>query len=329
MTSLENPLILQQSKSQEAKLKETLARAIKSPMYKRLWSREHFKPKTLEVIGDLNKVPYLDRKVLFDATKTKPNNTCVGPIGHWFLGYDRFDIHEWYPYSNNDFWGIASALSRLSNNVGLRAGDIVLAVVDTPPRISSFIPFLWNYAEESRKFGLEFINGSMEWYDSLGMSWITFIQKRRPTAIISSRKNAIELAEKLEAMGTSVKTILPDLRKAVFFGEGNSEKLVQNYSIESYEVYSPIEHMAFWSECKSHSGIHVWLDNCIPEILPEGEKNAELLSKSATGKEGELVITNFFEALPLIRYKTGRKIRVEATSQCACGSSSPRIRFIP
>jgi phenylacetate-coenzyme A ligase PaaK-like adenylate-forming protein len=328
MTVLENPPKAQQFKSQEAKLKETLALAINSPMYKNLWSKGHFNPKTFKGTGDLNKVPYLDRKVLFNATKTKPNSTCVGPIGHWFLGYDRFDIHEWYPYSNDDFWGISSALSRLSNNIGLRAGDIVLAVVDTPPRISSFIPFLWNYAEESRKCGLEFINGSMEWYDSLGMSWITFIQKRRPTAIIASRKNAFELTEKLEAMGTSVKTALPDLRLAIFFGEGNSEKLTRHFSIESYEVYSPIENMEFWSECKSHSGIHVWLDNCIPEILPEGEKTAELLSKSAIGKEGELFITNFFEALPLVRYKTGRKIRVEATSQCACGSSSPRIKFI-
>jgi phenylacetate-coenzyme A ligase PaaK-like adenylate-forming protein len=86
--------------------------------------------------------------------------------------------------------------------------------------------------------------------------------------------------------------------------------------------------MAFWSECKSHSGIHVWRDNCIPEILPEGEKNAEMLSNSAVGKEGELVITNFFEALPLIRNKTGRKTRVEATAKCVCGSSDPRIRFI-
>jgi phenylacetate-coenzyme A ligase PaaK-like adenylate-forming protein len=264
---------------------------------------------------------------LFETTKTKPNRTCVAPVGQWFLGYDRFDVHEWFPYSNQDFLGLASALWRLSQTVGLRRGDVVLAVVDTPPHISSFLPYLWSYAEESRGCGLEFISGSLEWYDALAMSWITFMQKRRPTVILSSKRNAVALAEKLQVMETSVNVALPELRAGVFFGDGEGNLLEPHFSVESFEVCSPIEHMGFWSECRCHSGIHTWLDSCIPEILLDGKKEAELLRKSAVGAEGELVITNFAAALPLVRYRTGKRIRVESVGQCGCGANHPKIKF--
>ncbi len=158
------------------------------------------------------------------------------------------------------------------------------------------------------------------------MSWITFIQKRQPAAIIATKRNAAALAEKLKFMGTSVKEALPKLRKCIFFGE-ETAKLAAYSGVETFEVYSPIEHMAFWSECKNHNGVHVWLDTCIPEILPDGETDAQLLSKTAVGTGGELVITNFSLALPLVRYKTGRLIRVESVGQCDCGANHPKIVF--
>ncbi len=318
----------QDAEAQETRLKETLTKAAQSPLYKKLWSQAHFKPEDFKGTGDLNKVPYLTRKSLFEATRTKISATAVGAIGHWFLGHDRFDSHEWYPYSNEDFLGIAPALSRLSHNIGLHSGDVVLVVVDTPPRSSSFIPFLWTYSEQSRHCGLEFINGSMEWYDSLGMSWITFIQKRRPTAILASKKNAIALAEKLQTMGTTVKDVLPNLRVGIFFGEATTGQLQPYSAAEIFEVYSPIEHMAFWSECKNHNGIHAWLDSAVPEVLADGAKEAQLLNKCAVGTEGELVITNFLSSLPLVRFRTGKRIRVEGVGQCSCGANHPRISFL-
>jgi phenylacetate-coenzyme A ligase PaaK-like adenylate-forming protein len=129
-------------------------------------------------------------------------------------------------------------------------------------------------------------------------------------------------------MGTTVKDALPELRVGVFFGEGTIDQLKPYSAAETFEVYSPIEHMAFWSECKNHNGIHVWLDNAIPEVLPDGAKEAQLLSKSAAGTEGELVITNFLSSLPLVRYRTGKHIHVEAVDQCSCGANHPRIRFL-
>jgi hypothetical protein len=166
--------------AQELKIKETIARAYQSCLYKKLLKAAHVNLNQFKGINDLNQLPYLTRKTLFETTRTRPKDICVAPISQWFLGHDRFGTHEWYPYSGEDFMAIAPMLSRLSHTVGLHAGDIVLTVVDTPPHIASFIPYLWSYADASRNSNFEFINGSLEWYDALGMSWINFIQKRRP-----------------------------------------------------------------------------------------------------------------------------------------------------
>ena len=320
----------QDAKAQELKLKETLTRAGSSPLYRKLWKTSHFTPDTLQSLNDLNQLPYLTRKTLFETTRAKPNKICIAPVSQWFLGYDQPNTHEWYPYSGEDFRAIAPMLARMSRTAGLRKGDIVLAIVDTPPRISSFIPYLWSQADASRACGLEFIIGSMEWYDTLGMSWINFIQKRHPTAIFSSRKNALVLAEKLGTMNSSVREVLSEARIGIFYGEHTADitQHVEPYSaLETFEVYSPTEHMAFWPECRSHSGVHVWLDTCIPEIIPIGHEEAQLLRKAASGTKGELVITNFSEALPLIRYKTGEIVSVESIDGCSCGCDHPRIKF--
>lgn len=315
--------------TQQVDLREMLCRASESLLYRNLWKTTDFDPEEFMEIGDLSKIPFLTRECLFESTRSKVNEVAIAPIGHWFLGHDNDEVHEWFPYSNEDFLSIAPALTRLSDTTGLREGDVVLAVVDTPPHISSFIPYLWSYSKESRACGLEFINGSLEWYDSLGMSWLNFIQKRPPTAILASKKNAAALADKLESMDTSVKEVLPELRVGIFLGDGTKNQLKPYAEAEIFEVYSPIEHMAFWSECKSHNGIHAWQDTAIIEVLPDDEKEAQLICNIEEGTKGELIITNFNCALPLVRYRTGKRIRVEDVGKCSCGAEHPRISFFP
>ncbi len=127
----------------------------------------------------------------------------------------------------------------------------------------------------------------------------------------------------------SVKAALSQLRVGIFFGEYTINQLEPYSSLETFEVYSPVEHMALWSECRSHSGVHVWLDTCMPEILLDGKNEAQLLCKTVPSTRGELVITNLSRALPLVRYKTGKHIRVESLGQCTCGVNHPRIKFCP
>lgn len=313
----------------ETKLQDTLRGAYASPLYRNLWKAASFTPGMFQSLNDYNKIPFLNREELFEATRTKQSKICIGRINNWFLGYDDVNKNEWFPYSQADLIGIAPMLARMSQTVGLQEGDIVLAVVDTPPTISSLIPYLWSYWDSSRHCKIEFIMGSMDWYDTLSMSWINFIQKRRPVAIFTSTKNAKALAEKIQAMNNKVREVLSDTRVGIFYGNSSEQEMTQVlglYSnLESFRIYSPSEHMFFCSECSSHSGIHLWLDKFVAELIPNGRQEAQPIGEVTPGTKGELVITNFHECLPLIRYKTGSSVRIEGIDKCACGSTHPRV----
>ena len=90
-------------------------------------------------------------------------------------------------------------------------------------------------------------------------------------------------------------------------------------------------------ECKMHKGMHLWLDICLPEIIPEEELERERndstyvpkampLWKAKNGQRGEYVLTTFGEALPLVRYRFGDLIEIVGMEPCGCGFTHPRIK---
>jgi phenylacetate-coenzyme A ligase PaaK-like adenylate-forming protein len=143
---------------------------------------------------------------------------------------------------------------------------------------------------------------------------------------------------------TRVKKINPkDLSKfrwGLFGGEPLDpyrEVLTRMYGIEPYEIYTFTEFMPPAVECKMHHGMHLWLDICLAEIIPEEELEKERLDntyvpkamplwKAKTGQRGEYVLTTFGEALPLVRYRFGDLIEIIGAEPCVCGCTHPRIK---
>lgn len=74
-------------------------------------------------------------------------------------------------------------------------------------------------------------------------------------------------------------------------------------------------------DCEARSGIHVWEDHYILEIVdPE---TGEVLP---SGEEGEIVITTLTrEGLPLIRYRTRDISKILSYEKCDCGRTHVRI----
>jgi len=83
-----------------------------------------------------------------------------------------------------------------------------------------------------------------------------------------------------------------------------------------------------------HEGVHIWLDTCIAEILPaveleERETSAGLRSQAVflheakPGTRGELVVTTFGEALPLIRYRQVKQLRLSPTNAVSAACLTP------
>jgi phenylacetate-CoA ligase len=318
---------------EKTKLQEVLPRAYKSPFYRDRWRAIGLHPDRVHGLEDLHLLQFVPRNELFEVTRRKRSKIVCSPVDVWFAGSSPANPYEWFPFSAKDFLGIAPMLARMGRVIGLRTGDIVLAITEAPPRISSVISYLWTSSEVSIFPRLEFITASLDWYDTLAMTWINFIQRRRPTVLFTSTKNALALADKIHRdFRVQAREILTETRVGIFFGEplgDDKAKIMEAYTLEPYEVYSPTEHMSFCTECSAHQGIHLWMDTCIPEIIPIDRKDAIPIWETSPGTTGELVITNFAECLPLIRYKTGESISVQGINPCACGRTPPRITRLP
>ncbi len=116
------------------------------------------------------------------------------------------------------------------------------------------------------------------------------------------------------------------LRKAITGAEPHSEelrcKIQDKLGIEVYNCYGMSElngpGVAF--ECVYRSGMHVWEDRYIVEIL-----NPETFEPVAEGEVGELVVTILCrDAMPLLRYRT-RDLTRFVTGPCQCGRTHRRL----
>jgi phenylacetate-CoA ligase len=315
------------------RLPDVVSRACESPLYRDLWRAADVHAGRVHGLADLPLLPLLTRERLFQATRSRRSAIACGPVAQWFAGSSRTSAYEWFPYGIDDFLGIAPLLARLARVVGLRDGDIVLAVKGTSPRIDATIPYLWTRSENRGLPRFEWITGSLDWYDSVGMTWIDFVQKRRPTVLFTSTENALALADKIrDDLGVRAADVLTRTRIGVFYGGSSSasqQMLAEAYSLESFEIYSPTEHMALSAECTAHEGIHLWMDTCIPELVPVDGTEAVPVWETTPGTTGELVLTTFARCLPLVRLRTGESIRVEGIDRCACGRTHPRISRLP
>ena len=143
------------------------------------------------------------------------------------------------------------------------------------------------------------------------------------TVLCCTPSYAMYLGEEIETMG--VKDQLK-LRVGIFGAEPWSEnmrrKIEESLNIKAYDIYGLSEVMGpgVSGECECQSGMHIWEDNFIAEIIDPD--TGEVLPEGATG---ELVFTSLTkEAFPVIRYRT-RDICSLNYEPCACGRTHIRV----
>ena len=143
------------------------------------------------------------------------------------------------------------------------------------------------------------------------------------TAISSYPLRLIEVAEKEQFDFDKLK-----LRVGIFGAEVWSDeiraRIEKKMGIETFDIIGMTETggVGLGIDCAEHSGIHVWEDDYLVEILLipiPGEMVPD-------GEIGEMVVTTLNrEGLPLIRYRTRDITSVISREPCACGRTSLRI----
>lgn len=257
---------------------------------------------------------------------------------------------------------------RMTRVVGITEDDLALVLTQPAPAASDSLPYLLGYANRlANKARMEVIPLSLMLL-LVKPVWASFLLKRQPTVLVSTPADALQLAEVLRrnadgqsqtrssagsqtageasgptrAGGNEQGNLLERLRLALLFGNGagqDSQRVAREYGVETFHMQGATDCLLLNVECRMHQGVHIWLDTCIAEMLPANDtagksNNADLgrqavfLHEAQPGTRGELVVTTFSEALPLIRYRTGEAVEVVSRERCGCGLSHPRVRFL-
>jgi phenylacetate-CoA ligase len=306
-------------KLQGKRLKELVSYVYEnSPFYKKRFDEHGVRPKDIQTLEDITKLPFTFKQDLRDTYPTGmfcvPNSRLArfhassGTTGKpTVVGYTQKDIDEW-----------AESLARGFTSVGMGKDDIL---------------------QVSYGYGL-FTGGLGAHYGSekLGATvlptssgnterQIELMKDLGTTAIACTPSYFLFMIETARKMGISIKD---DTKvKMGFFGaepwSAELKKRIEDESgVKAYDIYGTSELSGpLFIECSEQCGIHVWGDKFLVEILDtETEKTVP------DGEIGELVITTLTkEALPLIRYRV-KDLTRKFSEPCKCGRTHPRITRI-
>ena len=359
----------QLARFQEDRLRQSdvIKRAYASILYRERWQRAGIAPQLIRSRADLKAVPFvtgLDLKRSFEA---HPIDDLVNAknVRLWFCTSGTTGSPKWIPYGDNDISLFEQIVLRdFYVYDAHRTKHRFLVLTTAAPFIADGASHLSIFAEVLEGLQLEHIlvvaNGIRE---SLGLAHarkvdVLFafpsVAMRIAENLAAEAKNEVkrrfkerkDLASLAAMLLTKVKRIqVRDILKfkyALFSGEALApyrQAIIDSYGLEPFEIYTFTEFPCFNIECPAHNGIHLWIDTCIAEVIPQGELDKEesnpgyvpealFLDEAEEGMVGEYVVTTFGQALPLIRYRTSDLIRIVSTAPCDCGRTHPRVKVL-
>lgn len=151
----------------------------------------------------------------------------------------------------------------------------------------------------------------------------TMMEDLGATSIACTPSYLLHIAETLEAEGR-----IPNikLKSAICGAEPWTEamriQIEEKLHISAHDIYGLSEIMGpgVACDCIYHTGLHIYEDHFLPEII-----SPDTFQAVAPGETGELVFTTLTkEGIPLIRYRT-KDLTSIGYDQCECGRSLARI----
>jgi phenylacetate-CoA ligase len=94
------------------------------------------------------------------------------------------------------------------------------------------------------------------------------------------------------------------------------QRIVEAWGVQPFDIYGATETAGIAAECEHHTGLHLFEDLVIVEVVDDQDRPVPC---SVTGAK-VLVTVPFSRTLPLIRYEVSDRIALSERS-CACGRS--------
>ena len=301
------------------RLRTTVASALNTPFYReRLGNIGLTDHREISSLEDLKKIPFT----------TKDDLRSAFPYG--LLAVDREQVLRLHASSGTT--GTPTVIYHSRNDLAAWTDLSARSVICTGATSEDIFQNMMTYGLFTGGLGLHYgaeAAGLLVIPASSGNTKRQFkLMKDFGTTVVHATPSyMLHLAAKMESEGIRRREL--NLTKALVGAEPHSEdvrrKVEKLFDIDVYNSYGLSEMngpgVAF--ECVRKSGMHVWEDSYIMEII-----DRESLVPLPDGRSGELVFTTLRrEATPLLRYRT-RDITSVYPDTCDCGRSHRRIHRI-
>lgn len=301
---------------QEERLAETIERAAKSPYYGKLFAGQRLKMRGLE---DIRRFPLTSKD---DLRASYPSGMVASPFG---------DIVRMHASSGTT--GKSTLVFHTIGDIEKWTGLVARGLYAVGVRKSDVFQNMMSYGLFTGGLGLHYGAekiGALVIPIGAGntQKQIDFLTDLKTTVIHITPSYLLHMGCLLEEKGLSPSESF-DIKIAVMGAEPHSEatrrKLEEIFKIKVYNCYGLSEMngpgVAF--ECERQSGLHLWEDHYLAEIIDPVTGEA-----LPDGEEGELVLTTLQrEGMPVVRYRT-RDITKFFKGKCACGRTHRRIARI-
>jgi len=298
------------------RLKGTLWRAAKSPHYDSVFKEKGFDPAKFNSLNDVRRIPLT----------TKEDLRASWPYG--LLSVSKDELVRMH--SSSGTTGRATVIFHTMNDVSEWANLVARCMYMTGVRKGDVFQNMMTYGLFTGGLGFHYGAekiGALVIPAGAGNSkrQIQLMRDFDTTVIHIIPSYALHLYTVFEEMGLDPKKDTK-LKIAFIGAEPHSEKtrkrIEEFYGIKAYNSYGLSEMngpgVAF--ECPCQTGLHIWEDNFIVEII-----NPDTLEPLPDGEEGELVMTTLLrEGMPILRYRTKDLTRI-VPGFCECGRTHRRI----
>lgn len=301
--------------AQLTRLRISIERAMRSPFYGERFKKAGLSPESITSLADLKRIPLTTKNDLRNAYPyglvSVPHRKLVRLHASSGTTGSPVAIH----YTQDDLNTWADLVARCMHCAGMRDSDVFQNIAG----YGLFTGGLGIHAGAERLGCLTIPSGTGN-----TPRQIKFLNDFSVTVMHVIPSYAMYLASKIEEAGVDPKGM--SLRKAMIGAEPHSEEMrrkIENlFGVNAYNSYGLSEMngpgVAF--ECEYKSGMHLWEDAYILEML-----DPDTLEPVRDGEIGELVLTTLTRrGMPILRYRTRDLTRI-IPGKCECGREHRRI----
>ena len=292
-----------------------------SAYYRKSFDEYGVKPSDLKELSDLQKFPFIDKKIERDRQVAVPflgDLACVpeSDVVYISASSGSTGVPTISPFTLNDFNEWQDVESRLYWMVGMRPNDRYLHALN-------FTLFVGG----PDVIGAQNLGALSIWAGTVPSEKLLFIMKEfQPTITWTTPSYAWHLGESAKSQGIDPAKDL-SIRKIIVAGEpGGSisatrEEIEKLWDAELFDFYGISDIFgACAGMCEYKDGLHLAEDHILVEVL---DPNTLLPVKD--GEQGEIVFTTLRKrARPMIRFRSG-DIGFVNREKCKCGRTHTRM----